>query len=109
MPENYRYRLLPEEYAAGGVFHRLGSWLDANIARFNFFRPYAEYRGGVNVEPWHLSHAPTASAALHLLTPELVAAALRDSDVLGKDEVLARLGDIYRTYVANISAPAAAA
>ena len=109
MPENYRYKLLPEEYAVGGVFHRLNSWLDENTARFEFFRPYAEYRGGVNPEPWHLSHAPTASAALRLLTPELVAATVRDSDVLGKDEVLARLADIYRIYVANISAPAAQA
>ena len=106
MPENYRYRLLPEEYAAGGVFHRLNTWLDENIARFDFFRPYAEFRGGVNAEPWHLSHAPTASVALRLLTPELVAATVRNSDVLGKDEVLARLQDIYRIYVANISTPA---
>ena len=109
MPENYHYRLLPEEYAAGGVFHRLNTWLDENIARFDFFRPYAAFRGGVNAEPWHLSHAPTASVALRLLTPELVAATVRNSDVLGKDEVLARLQDIYRIYVANISTPAGTA
>ena len=54
-------------------------------------------------EPWHLSFAPTASVALQLLTPELVAATLREADVLGKDEVLARLAEIYRMYVANIS------
>ncbi len=105
LPEDYRYRLLPEEYAAGGVFHRLRVWLDENIARFEFFRPYAEYRGGVYTEPWHLSYAPAASVALQLLTPQLVAATVRDSDVLGKDEVLARLTDIYRTYVANICVP----
>src|SRR5471032_1687382 len=46
MPENYRYRLVPEEYAAGGVFHRLRVWLDENMARFDFFRPYAEYQSG---------------------------------------------------------------
>ena len=40
MPENYRFRLLPEEYESGGVFHRLHAWLDENIARFGFFRPY---------------------------------------------------------------------
>ena len=26
-----------------------------------FFRPYAEDRGGVAVEPWHLSHRPSAT------------------------------------------------
>ena len=56
-----------------------------------------------------MSHAPTASVALRLLTPELVAATVRNSDVLGKDEVLARLQDIYRIYVANISTPAGTA
>ncbi|MEO7727948.1 MAG: M15 family metallopeptidase [Burkholderiales bacterium] len=106
---NQRYHLLPEEYAAGGVFHKLCVWLDSNMARFEFFRPYAQYRGGVYAEPWHLSHAPMASLALQLLTPELVTAAVRDSDVLGRDEVLAQLPAIYRTYVTNISpAPPAA-
>lgn len=103
LPENYQYRLLPEEYAAGGVFSRLGLWINENIARFDFFRPYAGYRGGVYPEPWHLSHAPAAAVALRLLTPDLIAAAVCDSDVLGKEQVLARLEDVYRKYVANIA------
>jgi LAS superfamily LD-carboxypeptidase LdcB len=104
MPDGYRYRLVPDEYAAGGVFNALNEWLAGNIARFGFYRPYAEYCGGVNPEPWHLSFAPIAAPALQLLTPELIAATLRESDLLGKDEVLARLPAIYRNYVENISA-----
>ena len=103
MADEYRYRLVPEEYAPGGVFHRLNAWLDENISRFDFFRPYAAYQGGVYPEPWHLSFRPTASMALQSLTPELVAAAVCDSELLGKDEVLVRLAQIYRIYVANIS------
>ncbi len=103
MPDGFRYKLVPEEYAPGGVFHALNGWLDANIARFGFYRPYAKYRGGVHPEPWHLSYAPVASVALTLLTPELIAVTVRDSEVLGKDEVLARLPEIYRTYVANVA------
>ncbi len=105
MPESYRFKLLPEEYAAGGVFHGLRVWLDANMARFGFFHPYADYRGGVYPEPWHLSFAAISTPALQLLTPELIAATVRDSDVLGKQQVLAQLPDIYRKFVANISAP----
>lgn len=105
MPENYRYRMLPEEYAVGGVFHRLRVWLNENMARFGFFQPYAEYRGGVYPEPWHLSFAAISTAALQLLTPELIAETVRDSDVLGKEEVLAQLPEIHRRFVANISAP----
>ena len=109
LPEDYRYRLVPEEYAAGGVFERLDDWLAGNIARFDFFRPYAGYRGGVHPEPWHLSFAPVSIEALDLLTPELIAATLRDSEFLGKETVLPRLADIHRTYVANVApAPGAA-
>lgn len=102
MPDGYRYRLVPEEFAADGVFARLNDWLADNIARFDFFQPYAEFRGGVQREPWHLSFAPVATAALGLLTPRLIAAALADSELLGKDTVLPRLAEIHRTYVANI-------
>ena len=105
MPEGYRYRLVPDEYAAGGVFERLDNWLADNIAHFDFFQPYAEYRGGVQREPWHLSYLPVAGPALRSLTPDLIAAALSASEILGKDEVLARLADIYRTYVVNIVPP----
>jgi LAS superfamily LD-carboxypeptidase LdcB len=105
MPAEYRYRMLPEEYAAGGVFHRLSAWLEENMARFGFYQPYAEYRGGVYPEPWHLSYAAIAAPALHLLTPELIAETVRDSDVLGKEQVLARLPEIYRKFVANIAPP----
>jgi LAS superfamily LD-carboxypeptidase LdcB len=107
MPEGYRYRLVPEEYAPGGVFHPLNAWLAGNSERFGFYRPYAEYRGGVHPEPWHLSYAPVSTMALQMLTPELIAATVSGSEVLGKDDVLARLPEIYRTYVANIESPSA--
>ena len=103
MPENYRLRLLPDEFEPGAVFCRLGVWLDQNIARYGFFRPYDEYRGGVYPEPWHLSHAGISTAALELLSVELIAATVRASEVLGKEQVLAQLPEIYRKYVVNIS------
>jgi hypothetical protein len=105
MPENYRFRLLPDEFEPGAVFSRLGVWLNQNIARYGFFRPYDEYRGGVYPEPWHLSHAEISTAALELLSVELIAATVRASEVLGKEQVLAQLPEIYRKYVVNISAP----
>jgi LAS superfamily LD-carboxypeptidase LdcB len=106
MPEGYRVNLLPEEYAAGGVFEKLARWLDDNLHRFDFFRPYDHDRGGVYPEPWHISYRPISSAALEALTPEIIAQALSDTNVLGKELVLERLPDIWRTYVVNVSAPA---
>jgi LAS superfamily LD-carboxypeptidase LdcB len=105
VPPGYRVRLLPEEAAAGGVFHRLHRWLDEHMARYGFFRPYREYRGGVFPEPWHLSYAPVAVPALRLLTPEILERAVRDSDMLGRECVLARIARLHRDYVANVDAP----
>jgi hypothetical protein len=75
------------------------------MARFGFFRPYREYRGGTFPEAWHLSYAPIAVPALEALSMDVVAQALRDGDVLGKDLVLECLPDIYRRHILNISMP----
>jgi LAS superfamily LD-carboxypeptidase LdcB len=107
LPPAYRVQLLPQEVEPGGVFERLHRWLSANVARFGFFRPYREYRGGVFSEPWHLSYAPVAVPALQQLGEELLAAAIRDADLLGKAAVLARLPGLFRDYVANIDDAAA--
>ena len=46
---------------------RLNSWLDVNMGRFGFFRPYGSDRGGAGIEPWHLSYAPVARDAVEAL------------------------------------------
>jgi LAS superfamily LD-carboxypeptidase LdcB len=105
LPAGYRVQLLPEEYAPGGVFGVLSCWLDANLERFGFFRPYDLDRGGVHPEPWHISHAPLAVRAMDALTVDLVTETLRDADVLGKLRVLERLPEIHRRFVANVGHP----
>jgi LAS superfamily LD-carboxypeptidase LdcB len=106
MTEGYRVRLVPEEARPGGVFHALHCWLDANMTRYGYFRPYATFRGGVLPEAWHLSYAPVSLPALHALTPEVLAEAIESSDMLGKDTVVRRLRQIYGRYVANVDRPA---
>jgi LAS superfamily LD-carboxypeptidase LdcB len=105
VPEGYRIRLLPEEAAPGGVFFRLHQWLDLHMGEFGFYRPYRTDRGGVAAEPWHLSYAAVAAVAQSALTPEAVADALRSADLLGRDEILARLPLIFSRYVANVDLP----
>jgi len=56
-------------------------------------------------EPWHISYQPVSAVALSALTPEVIAHALQDTDVLGKELVLNRLPEIWRTYVVNVSLP----
>ena len=105
MPEGYRVRLVPAETDPGGVFHGLHRWLDENMGRYGFFRPYATFRGGVLPEAWHLSYAPVSLDALQALTFDVLLEALRASDMLGKEIVLRKLPRIYERYVANIDPP----
>ena len=65
MPAHYKLQLSPAEVAPGGLFDPLHRWLDERMAAddsFGFFRPYAQDRGGVACERWHLSYAPLAVA-----------------------------------------------
>jgi LAS superfamily LD-carboxypeptidase LdcB len=109
MPEDYRVRLVPAETEPGGYFHGLRCWLDENMARYGFYRPYSTFRGGVLPEPWHVSYAPASTVALAQLTPALLFEAISESDMLGKDIVLQKLAEIHERYVANVDQPAAGA
>ena len=106
VPDGYRVRLTPDEYAVGGVFAKLSDWLSANMHRFGFFSPYATDRGGVCVEPWHISYAPVAIPALEMISLPALRRALSDSELEGKSEVLARLPEIYTRYMLTIDTPA---
>ena len=106
MPPGYQVQLVPAEYAADGVFGRLSGWLDANMARFGFHRPYASSACGAGVEPWHLSYWPVSSAALEALTLPVLRGAVAASDMLGKAQVLERLPEIYTRFVLAVDGPA---
>jgi LAS superfamily LD-carboxypeptidase LdcB len=109
VPAGYKVQVVPAEYLAGGPFHRLTIWLDANMHAFGFFRPFDTDRGGVAPEPWHLSYAPVANRAQAGLTVESLRAVLAASDIEGKAEVLAALEPNYSRYVVNVDpAPEAA-
>jgi LAS superfamily LD-carboxypeptidase LdcB len=98
-------QLVAQEYAVGGRFERLSGWLDSNMGRFGFFRPYATWQGGVRPEPWHLSYAPVAVPALEVLSLDVLREALEEADIPGKHTVLARLPELYQRYVLAIDGP----
>ncbi len=74
-----RSHLMPAEYVAWRHVRTARGWLDAHAAEFGFYRPYSVDRGGVQPEPWHLSHAPVAGAALAAFSPALLRDALDGS------------------------------
>ena len=104
-PPDYRPQLTPEEFGAGGPYAALAGWLDANAARFGFFRPFRGVLSGVQPEPWHFSFAPVAENARRALTPAVLHQAIAAAPLLGKPEVLSRLEELHARYVAAIDWP----
>jgi len=105
IPEGYRLQLVPEEYGPQGIFAALTAWLDVNMGRFGFFRPYTTERGGVGPEPWHLSYAPVSMPALESLSLSMLRRTLTESALLGKSHVLARLPEIYTRFLLAVDFP----
>ncbi|MGH8142015.1 MAG: M15 family metallopeptidase [Steroidobacteraceae bacterium] len=100
-----RPALLPQEYAADGIFGRLSAWLARHSASYGFFWPYDSDRGGVLPEPWHLSFAPVASAALPALTLAVLSDALATCELAGAAVVQQLLPEIHERYVRRVAAP----
>ena len=109
LPYGYQLQVIPAEYLAGGIFERLTRWLDSHMHAFGFFRPYTTDRGGVQPEPWHLSHARVAARAQQQFSLEGLKGVLSDAAIEGKSEVLAGLARNYSSYVVNVDAPPLAA
>jgi D-alanyl-D-alanine carboxypeptidase len=79
--------------------------LEANAARFGFFRPFQGVRSGVQPEPWHFSFAPVAENARRDLTPQVLRAALEAAPLSGKELVLERLEELHQRFVERIDPP----
>lgn len=106
IPEGYQVQLVAAEYSSDGLFDRLTQWLDANMARFGFHRPYANAGCGAGVEPWHLSYGPVASRAIEELALPVLKRAIAGSQMLGKAQVLERLPEIYTRFILAVDSPA---
>ncbi|HTE40989.1 MAG TPA: M15 family metallopeptidase, partial [Steroidobacteraceae bacterium] len=84
VPPDYKVQFVQSEYQNDGVFARLSKWLDENLSRFGFFRPYRTDRGGVCPEPWHISYAPVSAPALESLSLAVLRRPLTESEIEGK-------------------------
>lgn len=102
LTDDYQVQLLPEEYEKEGIFYDMHCWLNENLETHGFFRPYAQFRGGVNTEPWHISYRPVSSRALKDLDIEMIREAILTSDLMGKELLLEKLPFIFSNYILNI-------
>ncbi|QZN96960.1 M15 family metallopeptidase [Symbiopectobacterium purcellii] len=102
LPQGARLQLEPWEYQADGYFAELNDWLTAHMAQFDFYRPFAHDRGGVAIEPWHISYHPLARPAAQQLTPEVILEAWQHEDIAGDAWLRPHLPDIFSRFIMNI-------
>lgn len=103
LPVKQTLQLTVSEYTSDGYFHPLNQWLTENMASFGFYRPYQTFRGGVAIEPWHISFAPIADIALKQLNLELISDLIIEKKILGKSLICQQLPMIYRQFICNVN------
>lgn len=86
-------------------FHKLYNWIDSNLKNYPFHRPYSKDRGGVSMEPWHLSYTPLSMDFQNLYTLDVFEKNIREAQILLKEEILIDLEGIYSQYIQNVSNP----
>ncbi|WP_117235347.1 M15 family metallopeptidase [Vibrio maerlii] len=103
LPDNTTLQLEPWEYLTGhqAEFY---TWLREAAPMHGFYFPYDQDRGGVAVEPWHLSHKQTATIAMTQLSLSVLAKELeRAKEISGRSVILSQLESLYNRFVVNVS------
>lgn len=103
--EQSELKLEPWEYQQGGPNYALSQWLIENMQQYGFFHPYQQDLGGVAPEPWHISYAPVAVAALSNFSAKLLEQTLINSEIELKSTILAQLPDLVERYCYRIHQP----
>lgn len=104
LPIGQKLQLTPEEYDTHtGYFASLTTWLDENMQRFGFFRPYSADKGGIAPEPWHLSFHPEAMRYQQQFSIEILHDTLRNHLIEGNSQVLHSLPQIWEQFIININ------
>jgi len=103
--DDYQLQLTPDEYSPTGPFAKLAAWLDDNLEKYGFYRPYKEYKGGVAPEPWHISHIGVSAKMMQYLSVATLQQSIAQSELSGKQAILAELNTLYERYVLNINTP----
>jgi LAS superfamily LD-carboxypeptidase LdcB len=94
--------LTPEEFSKSGICSDLNIWLNEHLEKFGFFRPYSDFKGGVAIEPWHISHQKTSHEILEDFNFTEFKKYFAASDICESDFIVERLPQYIERYFENI-------
>jgi LAS superfamily LD-carboxypeptidase LdcB len=101
-PADIPLKLEPHEYFTG-FQTEFFLWLQSNMQQYGFFLPYNQDRGGVAIEPWHISHHAVSSRLLEELTPEIIVKTLNENPIYGRKIIKKEINTIYNQFIININ------
>ncbi|MDO9182688.1 MAG: M15 family metallopeptidase [Bacteriovorax sp.] len=96
---DYKIQLIPSEYEEHGPFVDLNNWLNQNMQKFGFFKPYLLDNGGIAPEPWHISFRLLSDKFLESYTYEVFVDHLNQSNFLLIDEARENSREIYQRFI----------
>ena len=94
--------LTPEEFSKSGICNDLNIWLNEHLEQFGFFRPYGDFKGGVAIEPWHISHQKTSHEILENFSFTEFKKHIIASDICENDFIVEHLPQYIERYFKNI-------
>lgn len=101
----HRVSLTPQEFSKDGPCEQLEKWLDNNLEKYGFFRPYHTFLGGVSIEPWHISHKNTADAILKNFNYDECKNHLKNSQIQSPEFIAKQIDNYIKQYFLNINKP----
>lgn len=95
----HKFELVNAEYRQGGPCYDLHCWLLHYAEKYGFYRPYAQYNGGVAVEEWHLSYRDSAGLMSQKFDLDVLRETIITTDIQGKTCIVENLEEIVKRYV----------
>ncbi|MEP1445122.1 MAG: M15 family metallopeptidase [Paraglaciecola sp.] len=96
----HKFQLVCSEYD-NGPCTELNNWLNQYASDFGFSRPFAEFKGGIAREPWHLSFESSAEKMRTLVNEATLLHNLTESNILGIQSIVDNMQMIFQRYVLN--------
>lgn len=96
----HKFQLVCSEYD-NGPCTELNNWLNQHANDFGFSRPFAEFKGGIAREPWHLSFQSSAEKMSTLVDETALLNNLYKSDIMGLQSIVDNMPSIFQRFVLN--------
>lgn len=103
--DGHKVELIPEEFEKNSVCWELNNWLDNNLTKYGFFRPYLKYQQGVSAEAWHISHISTSDQILKNYPFEQCLETLNQSDIKSRPFIIDKFKHYCEYYFLNVCQP----